>query len=271
MLLAGCPFEFEKEPSENQPPFAFFNVAPPDTTFANEAFYSWLGTDRDSDVVAYQYQLVETDSLYYFSRGTQGRVLRSIDPRREFASPDEPTEIWSDRTLDNFTSFSELPDGWYEMRARAIDAGGTPSPPAKARLYVFFDDIPPLPIIVDPRPGTSSTPACGRIGVSSWTFFIDATDESRSQTTPRTALEYSYQLRAKSAANCSTHLTDAFTEWRPFPTGGLPIEVGNAPPTLYTDLFDVNCGWDLTLRVRDPAGNVASTVCCVARSAVGCG
>lgn len=266
-LLAGCPFEFRKEGAGNSAPTTFFDVAPGDTTFSNEAFFTWLGTDLDSDVVAYQYQLVETDSLFYYTAGQQGHVLRSLDPRREFTGSEtlEDTYLWSDRSLDNSQSFAELNDGWYEMRARAIDdAGQASTAPARYRFYVFFDDVPPTPVIIDPRPG-SSNPACGRLpsGVSSWSFFLDAADESRNALTPRSQLEFSYQLRARSTVTCNTHLTDSFTEWMRFPSDGLPVEVGQVPPTIYTDLFDPFCGWDFTFRVRDPAGNVATVSCCV--------
>lgn len=269
-LLAGCPFEFKKDGGDNALPRTFFDAAPGDTTFSNEAFFTWLGTDLDSDVVAYQYQLVETDSVYYYSAGQSGRVIRSIDPRREFTGSESDT-LWSDRTLDNSQAFSELNDGWYEMRARSIDDAGFAGAPAILRFYVFFDDVPPTPIIIDPRPGGTAA-ACGRLpntGITSWTFFVDATDDSRNAATPRTQLEYSYQLRARSSITCTTHLTDSFTEWRRFPSDGLPIEVGNAPPTVYSDLFDQFCGWEFTLRVRDPAGNVASTPCCITKTS-GC-
>jgi hypothetical protein len=269
-LLAGCPLEWENEGGDNSPPFTFFDVMPNDTTFTNEAFFTWLGTDLDSDVVAYQYQLVETDSEYFFSDGQRGRVLRSIDPRREYGAGGETAELWSEQVLDNSQSFSDLPDGWYEMRARAIDDAGTPSTaPARRRFYVFFDDIPPTPIIVTPRPGTQ-TPACGRINVNAWTFFLTAVDSSRSAVTPREQLQYSYQLRGLSVETCSTHLTDPFTEWTNFPAGADPVEVGALPPTVYSDLFDPTCGWELTLRVRDPAGNLATAPCCVSKASTGC-
>ncbi len=268
LAVAGCPFKFEKEPRENAAPFTFFDSSPPDTTFANEVFFVWLGTDRDSDVVAFQYQLVQTDSLYYFTGGAQGEVLTSIDPR-ENVSPGEDPDLWSERSLDNFQGFVELDDGWYEMRARSIDDLDKPSDPARHRFFVFFDDINPVPVVIDPRPGTT-TPACGRIGgATSWTFFVTASDSSRHAVTPREALQYSYQLRGRSSASCTTHLTDGFTEWRHFPPGTAPIEIGNAPPTLYTDLFDPNCGWELTFRVRDPAGNQAFAPCCISRG-TGC-
>jgi hypothetical protein len=282
VLVAGCPLKFEKEARDNSPPFTYFDVSPNDTTFSNEVFFSWIGTDLDSDVVAYQYQLVATDSAYYYTGGAGGRVVASLDPRpQDVGSPRQPGdpgyteddrtfERYSEQSLDNFQSFSDLEDGWYEMRARSIDDSGIPNgAPARFRFYVFFDDIPPSPVVIDPKPGTI-TPACGRIGsVTSWTFFITASDSSRNAGTPREALEFSYQLRARSAANCTTHLTDSFTEWTRFPSGGNPVEIGTTPPTLYTDLFDANCGWELTLRVRDPAGNVASVPCCISRG-TGC-
>ena len=268
-LVAGCPLDFEKEGTDNASPFTFFDSSPPDTTFSNEVFFSWLGTDQDSDVVAFQYQLVQTDALYYFSGGAQGEVLRSIDPRADIAPGEDPA-IWSDRSLDNFQSFVALDDGWYEMRARSIDDRDEPSEsPARHRFFVFFDDINPVPVVIDPRPGSTAA-ACGRIGsTTSWSFFITASDSSRNAETPREALQYSYQLRGRSQATCTTHLTDGFTEWRNFPAGTEPVEIGTAPPTLYTDLFDANCGWELTLRVRDPAGNQAFTPCCITRG-TGC-
>jgi hypothetical protein len=270
-LLVSCgPFEFRKQDRENTPPFTFFNTAPRDTTYSNQAFFVWLATDLDSDVVAYQYQLVETDQAYFESAGQNGRVLRSVVPSLESADQDALNNLWSDRTLDNAQTFADLDDGWYEMRARGIDAGGVASdPPARKRFYVFFDDVPPTPIVVTPRPG-SQDPACGRIPpVTTWTFWIDATDESRNATTPRRLLQYSYQLRGRRQDTCSTHLTDGFTDWTYFPAGSGAIEVGLLPPTQYTDLQDPECGWDFTLRVRDPAGNVASFVCCITK-AFGC-
>ena len=265
-LLAGCPLHFENEPSANTPPVTFFDSSPSDTTFQNQAFFVWLATDLDSDVVAYQFQLVQTDSAYYYSGGQSGKVLRSINPPLESNDQNALNNLWSERSLDNVENFADLDDGWYEMRARGIDDGGLVSnPPARDRFYVFFDDIPPTPIIIDPRPGTTD-PACGRINVNAWWFAIDALDESRNATTPRTLLEYSYQLRGKSLATCTTHLTDSFTDWVTFPAGSSPIIIGTNPPTQYTDLDDPNCGWDFTLRVRDPAGNVATFVCCITHS-----
>jgi len=264
-LLAGCPFEFEKETSENSPPFTFFDVAPADTTFQNQVSFRWLGTDLDSDVVAYQYQLVRTDEAYYFFGADSGHVLLSIDPRS-----DSPDVQWTERITDNFQSFVGLEDGWYEMRARSIDNRGAFSPAATSRFYVFFDDIPPAPRLVgDPN---SNRPACGRLpnGITSWTFFFTASDSSRSGGTPRSSLEYAYQLRAVSASTCNTHLSDPFTEWQFFPDDtDEPIQVGNEPPTLYTDLLDPQCGWNFTVRVRDPAGQVASATCCISQT-TGC-
>lgn len=267
LLLGGCPLEFRKPPEANSAPFTFFDTSPSDTTFQNEAFFVWLATDLDSDVVAYQYQLVETDSQYYFSAGQSGSILRSLDPPLESTDQAALNERWTERTLDNFQSFGDLEDGWYEMRARGIDDAGTPSnPPARRRFYVFFDDVPPTPIIIDPRPGTTQ-PACGRIpAVTSWTFAIDAFDESRNATTPRERLQYSVQLRGRSQAFCTTHLTDGFTDWTFFPPGTAFLVIGTSPPTQYTDLNDQECGWEFTLRVRDPAGNTASVVCCITKN-----
>ncbi|MFN8176549.1 MAG: hypothetical protein U0167_01345 [bacterium] len=270
LLFAGCPLKFQDAPKSNSPPFTFFDSAPADTSFKNEVAFLWLSTDLDSDVVAYQFQLVETDSSYYFSGGVSGRVLRSINPPLESDDQVALDNLWSPRSLNNFQSFPDLEDGWYEMRARGIDDKGLPSQePARKRFYVFFDDVPPVAIVVDPIPGTS-TPACGRIPQTrSWTFWINASDESRHSTTPRTRLQYSYQLRGRSSVTCTTHLTDSFTDWRFFPSGNDPIQIGTTPPTQYSDLDDAECGWDFTLRVRDPAGILATTVCCISK-ATGC-
>ena len=265
VMLAGCPLEFRGEDPTNAPPFTFF-VAPEDTTFKNEVSFGWLATDLDSDVVAYQFQLVQTDSVFYATAGDSGLVLKSIDPPLESDDQVALNDHWSERSLDNFQTFSDLDDGWYEMRARGIDDAGSPSnPPARHRFFLFFDDIPPTPIIIDPRPG-GTQPACGRITVTSWTFAVDAFDESRNATTPRGLLEFSVQLRGRSLNTCSTHLADGFTDWTFFPPGVPFVIIGVDPPTQYNDLTDPECGWEFTLRVRDPAGNVASAVCCVTRN-----
>jgi hypothetical protein len=267
VVLSGCPLSFDKEERDNQPPFTFFDVTPADTTFTNEAFFRWIGTDLDSDVVAYQYQLVETDSLWFESEGQLGSLIDSIDPPGDpNDSNGDPRELWTPRRTDNFQSFADLDDGWYEMRARSIDQEGAPSDPAVFRFYVFFDDVPPVPIIGTVDGQGNNNQMCGRIGqVTSWTFLINASDESRNTTTPRSAVEYSYELRGRSQVNCTSHLSDGFTDWRFFPAGDEPLRVGDGPPTLYTDLFDAVCRWDFTLRARDPAGNIATTSCCITR------
>jgi hypothetical protein len=264
--LGGC-FEFEKEATSNAQPRTFFDFAPPDTTFANEVSFRWIGTDLDSDVVAYQYSLVETDSLWYYTAGVEGSVVRIVAPTAE--ARDE--EGWSQRGTDNFEAFALLPDGWYEMRARSIDDEGAVSVPAVTRFYVFFDDIAPEIAIVSP-PGSDRSP-CGRIGsATSWIFWFNATDDSRSSSTPRSRLQYSYQLRSRPNAACAgaSHSADAFTPFQFFPDDGtVPVAVGNALPTLYTDLFSGSCGWIFTLRIRDPAGNTSTTSCCISQT-TGC-
>ncbi len=268
LALGACgSLEFEKEDFDNSAPITFFDVAPPDTTFANEVSFRWIGTDLDSDVVAYQYKLVETDSLWYYDGGpaSAGSEIRIVAPLPEGRGADG----WSERVTSNFEAFALLPDGWYEMRARSIDSEGASSDSAVSRFYVFFDDVPPEVEIVGP-PGTTRSP-CGRIGTSTaWTFWFNATDASRSSATPRSSLQYSYQLRARRTDNCSSHLSDGFTQFQFFPDDGdIPVEVGNALPTLYTDLFDGACGWVFTLRVRDPAGNTTTTACCISQT-TGC-
>jgi len=252
----GC-FEFEKEPQPNTPPNTFFNVTPPDTTFRNEAFFQWIGTDLDSDVVAFQFQLVETDSVYFETGGQVGGVIRSIEPI---------VDTWSRRQTDNFRSFADLEDGWYEMRARSIDSEGLESDAAIFRYYVFFDDVVPVPIIGVVDFEGNNNQLCGRIGaVSSWTFQINASDPSRNQVTPRQVIEYSYELRGRQQSNCSTHTSDSPTDFVFFPPGSAPLTVGDTPPTLYADLFDPVCRWDFTLTARDPAGNRADVSCCITR------
>lgn len=266
-LLSGCPFEFVKETSENTAPFTFFDFAPEDTTYSNSVSFRWLGTDLDNDVVAYQYQLVETDQRYYFFGADSGSVLRSVEPRS-----DTTDILWTERVTDNFQSFSDLADGWYEMRARSIDGGGAESPPARARFYVFFDDIDPVVRLVPNPAGGSGTQACGRIAPrTSWSFFIEVADSSRSGETPFTALEYSFQLRAHRPSDCDNHISDPFTDWEFFPEDTVfPFEMGNEPPNEYNDLFDNNCGWDFAVRVRDPAGNTATARCCISQANEGC-
>jgi hypothetical protein len=259
LAVSGCLFRFEKESPPNVLPNTYFDIAPPDTTFVNEVSFLWVGTDLDSDVVAYQFQLVETDAVYFFSRGTQGSVIRSIVPRSESGA-----EQWVDRTTDDFETFLGLDDGWYEFRARSIDArGAVDDSPARKQFYVFFDDIPPLPEV---RPIGTNIGCGGRIApLTGWTFAITASDASRSSTTPRSLLEYSVQLRAESANTCSEHLADSFTEWRRFPTDDIDdlVIIGDQPPTVYQDLFSANCTWNFTLRVRDPAGLIAAANCSI--------
>jgi hypothetical protein len=259
LAVSGCLFRYEKESTPNIVPNTYFDIAPPDTTFVNEVSFLWVGTDLDSDVVAFQYQLVETDALYFFSRGAQGAVLRSIVPRSESGA-----ENWVDRTTDDFETFRDLPDGWYEFRTRAIDArGAVDDTPARKQFFVFFDDIAPLPEI---RPIGNNLGCGGKIApLTGWTFAITASDASRSSTTPRSLLEYSVQLRAESANTCSEHLADAFTAWRFFPNDDLDdvVIIGDQPPTVYQDLFSANCVWNFTLRVRDPAGLVSAATCSI--------
>jgi hypothetical protein len=262
VALAGCPLEFEKEDLGAAPPSTFYEVSPPDTSFSNQVFFVWQGTDLDSDVVAYQYQFVQTDSLYFVTGGLEGQVIRSLDPRVEL-QPGDDDVIWSDRTTDNSQSFVELDDGWFEMRVRAIDDDGQPdTTPARHRFYVFFDDRAPEPIILSP---------CARLdGVTSWTFLCDAQDFSRRGIeTPRTQLEYTYQLRAQTGDPC-THQADSATDWKFFPDestilriDGSTITIDGGSGTQYNDFFDQGCRWDFTFRVRDPAGNIATTVCTI--------
>jgi hypothetical protein len=273
LLVAGCPLKFESAPGHDAAPTTYFEGSRadlPDTTFKNLVSLTWRSVDLDSDIAAYQFQLVQTDSTYYFSGGVSGRVLRSINPPLQSDDQAALDGLWSPRSSNNSQNFPDLEDGWYEARARGIDDKGVPSDPARYRFYVFFDDVPPIPVVVDPIPGTS-TPACGRIPQTrSWTFWIDAGDSSRHAETPRDKLQYSYQLRARSAPpTCTTHLGDSFTEWRFFPAGNQPIEIGNDPPTQYSDLDDAECGWEFTLQVRDPAHNLSKTTCCISKT-TGC-
>jgi hypothetical protein len=240
-VFSGCPFEFSSEPRPNAAPTTFFLADPTDTTFSNQMSFSWNGTDEDSDVVAYQYQLV------FISRNDP------LSPPSESIDPFNTTgaEQWSARTTDDFRSFVDLDDGFYEMRVRAIDQQGTVDPdPARHKFFVFFDDISPEPDILIPETESS------RITTTSIFFVFTARDFSRSGEVDRKDLEYSYQLRAESQTLCGSHLTDAFTEWEKFPTSGDPVTVGLEAPTIYNDLFPNGCSWMFTLRVRDPAGNI---------------
>jgi hypothetical protein len=286
LLSWGCPLHFENEPRNNREPTTFFDFAPPDTTFRNEVQFRWIGTDLDSDVVAYQYQLVEIDSLYYFTQGREGAVVRSLVPREtpcrdQLNNPCLPPEdpgyedernffVWTERQTENFEAFSELNDGWYEFRARAIDDKGVVDPsPARKRFYVFFDDVAPVPEIIQIPPHN-----CGRLnGATSHVFLITASDSSRHAATPRRRLQYQCRLRATSQTACSEHLGDPFASltdrlddapedgWGFFPSSGDSVRIGDAPPFLYVDLFSRGCTWEFILRVRDPAGIVATTTC----------
>jgi hypothetical protein len=268
VLLAGCPLRFENDPELNAEPATFFESAPADTTYRNEVQLRWIGTDLDSDVVAFQYQLVRTDSLYFATDSREGSVLRSIVPAAEpcrvdgvpCSEADRVLELWTERTTDSFESFSDLDDGWYEFRARAIDdKGAVDATPARRRFYVFYDDVPPVPEV---RP-------CGRLpsGVSSHEFLITASDSSRHGATPRDRLQYSYRLRAESQTACAEHVADPFVSlsdgldgvddgWGFFPSGTDPVKI------VYADLDSRGCRWIFTLRVRDPAGNVGTNDLC---------
>lgn len=266
--LAGCPFSWQKEERDNVPPVTFFDTprsAEPDTIFRNERFFRWIGTDSDSDVVAYQYQLVEVDSAYFFSGGQVGEdhVIRYVDPR-PFPGANCPDDCWSPRDTDQSTTFTALDDGWYEMRVRAIDREGAVDPnPARKLFYVFFDDVLPVAIIGIIRPDGSNDQGCGRLGGSqAHTFLVNAHDESRNAVTDRSDLEYRVQLRATSQSQCQTHIADPFTEWTRFPDDtDTPVVIGDAPPTQYNDLFPLGCTWEFKLEVRDPANNRGQANC----------
>ena len=256
-VSSGCPLKFEGEPRSNAAPTTFFDTAPEDTSFTNEVTFRWIGTDEDSDVVAYQFQLFQTDSLAFETKGAEGERIRSILPRTESAA-----ENWVPRVTDQFLTERDLEDGWYEFRVRAIDSEGTADPePAVKYFHVFFDDIEPVPFL-------ENVPLCGRLqNTQSYVFLINATDASRSHpVTPRSSLEYSVQLRAVSTEFCTQHLQDPFTDWVRFPDDGTaPVPIGNNPPTLYQDLFPPGCDWQFTLRVRDPAINTGVYEECVIR------
>jgi hypothetical protein len=258
----GCPFHFQNEETANEPPTTFFLrlSAEPDTVFQNQREFSWVGTDLDSDVVAYQFQLVEVDSLYYFSGGQVGEshVVRYVAPPA-LPGSNCPDDCWSPRDTDTFARFNDLLDGWYEMRVRAIDRGGAiDDTPARKLFYVFFDDILPVAVI-------QNDPRCPRLGgVQSYAFLINGSDVSRNAVTPRSKLEYHVQLRATSLTACQTHLADPFTEWERFPDDtDEPVRIGEAPPTQYTDLFPTGCTWTFTVEVRDPAGNRGQDNCTI--------
>ncbi len=261
IALAGCPLSFESDDGTNVPPITFFENSPPDTSFDRLNTYRWLGTDLDSDVVAYQYQLVEVDSLYGTSGGALGGVIRSVDPDRRFR-PGEDDVLWSDRQTDNFHTFDQMVDGWYEMRVRSIDDRGTFDPsPAKHNFFVFIDERAPNAVVL-----TETCTQC--IEVNSWTFLCTASDSSsEDKPTPRTSLEYSYVLRGQST-NCG-HSADAFTDWIFFPDATSILEIDGSrvggldggSGTRYDNLDATSCAWDFTFRVRDPAGNIATQLC----------
>lgn len=255
VLWTGCPLDIEREPIENLPPTTFFESAPGDTTFSNEVFFRWLGTDDDSDVVAYQYQLVMTDSTYYANYDLRqlgvdlppGEILESLVPQSEFGY-----ELWTPRTTDEVEIFAGLEDGWYEFRVRSIDSNGKADPdPARRRFYVFFDDITPLVSVVAP-------PDNYDLGSqNSITFTFTASDQSRSSVTPQNALQYSYRLRAVNLLGdpSMTHVADGWEPWTFFRQDPDTVTVGNAAPTYYNDLESAGGKWEFSVRVRDPAGN----------------
>jgi hypothetical protein len=275
--VSGCPLHVENEGQPNAAPNTFFERDPPFRvgggdcggglpageqeharwiTFTSEVSFGWRGSDLDDDVVAFQYQLVETDSLYYLAGGLQGSVLRSLDPRSESGEAQ-----WTERITDTFQTFRDLTDGWFEFRVRAIDAAGEPDgTPAISRFEVFFDNVPPVPTI------TNFVTQCGRMGSSTRAvFFITASDQSRKGATPRSQLQYSVQLRAtQSVAQCPIDFP-VFTEWVCFPSDDPNdlVVIGTEPPSDYGSLTNnPPCVLTFTLRVRDPAGQVATDSRC---------
>ena len=96
-------------------------------------------------------------------------------------------------------------------------------------------------------------------GATSVLFKFNASDFSTDgEITPLDQLEYQYRLRAESPSYCATHLTDPFTEWTSYPKNVDPVVVGGEPPTLYNDLYSIDCIWNFTVRVRDPNGNIGT-------------
>jgi hypothetical protein len=283
-IVAGCPLKFENEPRTNTEPFTYFEVAPGDTSFSDRVTFIWRGTDLDSDVVAYQFQLVETDSLYLVSDGLEGRVLRSIVPRREFGEG-EDDELWTDRTTDTFEIFFDLADGWYEMRARAIDDRGlVDSTPARHRFLLNFDNVLPEITIETLQGGNLGT--CARIVEDRDVAFIVTISDvnRRGIPTPYRQLAYRYELQ--DCAGCPPgggscgHRGGGFAPTEgfkriPFGAGdstevavllidGTTIVADGGPTTSnpYTRMAD-NCGWDFTVEVVDPAGNPGKTICTI--------
>jgi hypothetical protein len=275
VTLSGCPLSYETESDENIPPITFFEqpelddeVLVPIVTDQDISF-QWLGTDLDSDVVAYQFQWVETDSLYAYTGGLDGRVIRSIVPRREIEEGG-PDEFWAERTTDNRETFTQLADGFYEMRVRAIDDTGTPDPtPARYRFEVFVDDVSPIPSFVPPECG-------GRISTTRYTFTCTAEDSSTyGVRSPRTSLSYRYRLRSVNASSCPAHAADNWTDWISFPDETTPIVIdgtriglpgvgGTGGP--YNDFFSPGCSWTFQFQVRDIGGNEAEIQCTIERT-----
>jgi hypothetical protein len=272
-FLPGCPVRVEDDPTPNTAPNTFFERDPPFRvgggdcggglpageqfharwiTFTSEVSFSWRGSDLDNDVVAYQYQLVETDSLYYLTGGLQGTVLRSLDPRSESGEAQ-----WTQRITDTFQTFRDLGDGWFEFRVRAIDAAGDPDgTPAVSRFEVFFDNVPPVPILVN------RVTECRRMGSQTQaSFLISASDQSRKGATPRSQLQYSVSLRATSGTAFCPVDFPTFTEWRCFPSDDPNdlVVIGMEPPFDYGSLQNsAGCVLTFTVRVRDPSGQVAT-------------
>lgn len=233
------------------PPETMFVSTPGDTVFTSSPVaFQWIGTDPDGDVVGYQRKLLETDAVYFFTAGAAGEILRSVDPASTSGEAG-----WT-RAIDSFVLYSSLSDGFYEFRVRSVDdSRAVDWTPAIHRFSVFVDDSAPTPEIVS---------QCGTISPqTSYVFEITATDSSRSASTPRHLLEYSVRLRPTSSA-CPEHANDPFTLWTPFPDDTqTPVLIGNAPPTLYDDLFSAPCQWQFTLQVRDPAGNISAAYCTI--------
>jgi hypothetical protein len=238
------------EPGANSAPDTVLQ-APAETIWRSDVLIEWDGSDPDGEVVAFQMQLVATDSLYAASSGEEGEVLHSVEPAAESGD-----ENWTAPDPASSVGFAGLDDGWYEFRVRAIDEAGEPDPtPSRAFFRVLLDESAPVPVILQDPPHN-----CGRLhgDETTHTFLITASDATTNDVPiPRAMLEHSWVFSPTSPTTCGSE-PEQSADWEPFPDGApVPVEVSIG--------LERGCTRDFTLRVRDPAGNVATTSCALVR------
>jgi hypothetical protein len=100
---------------------------PPDPVTTPDVTFRWSGEPQAS-VSGYEVQVARTDSSYYASGGSAGRVLASILPSLTNPLDSDDTDFfrWSAPRTDPFVTLQDATNGWYELRVRALGLTGAP-------------------------------------------------------------------------------------------------------------------------------------------------